>query len=337
MAAYFAVAVALHAQQLKKQPTPFSVWLDFRALSSATPPQVALPVWFDSLSTTSTPASGSLPALTHYRVQLRHGSTKSTDLQLRLFFDDVANSGITVTGWSETGSHVFQKGPLGEGLGLPTSVSMALPMTGVDYLELAVPGNGSVLRGVFLASLNSTAIRQPIDFPTGISVADAFGNLPAASPKADDFHLLGRVQATLDPGILKLTPGSADAGSWQFNLQSAPLIAVITFEILDADPISPPQMLMNNQPLGPVDIHFPDLADPGYVGVVRALDPNTHFRYTGWLRAQKVISASALQAGSNALVVQLNKASGPAAVRAVEIQLKYKVSDLDFSIPTSAP
>lgn len=331
------LAASAWAQELKHQSTPYSVWLDFRALSSPTPPKVALPIWFDSLKTESVAAADGVPSRTIFRLQVRRIVALNADLLLRLFFDDAPNAGITVTGWSETGSNLFQKGPVGSGIGLPDSVNLSLPMVGVDYLEISAPGDGSLVRGVFLASLQPAAIKQPIDYPAGMTVTDAFDNLPATTPKTDDFQLFGRVKATLDTGIMTLTPGKAETGSWQFNLESAPLVAVVSFEILDADPISPPEILVNNQPLGAASIRLPDLADPAYAGITRPLDSNTHFRYTGWLHAQKAIPTTALQSGLNTIVIQLNKESGPVAVRAVELQLKYNAPGLDFTLSNPIP
>jgi hypothetical protein len=331
----FLLVPAVRAQNQRVQPTPFSVWLDFRALSAANPLTVALPIWLDSLNSGSVPATDTAAARTVFRLRFRQIAALNTDLLLRVFFEDVKDAGLTVSGWSETGGNLFKRGPFGDGLGLPTSAILALPMTGVDYIEISVIGHGAIVRGAFLASLKQATVKQPIDYPSESAVTDAFGNLPPSAPKTDDSSLFGRVKATVDPGIMKLTPATAETGSWQFELQSPPLIAVVTFDILDADAVAPPEIIVNNQPLGAATIHMPDLADPAYLGIVRPLDKNMHFRYAGWLRAQKVIPASALQAGLNTVVIQLNKESGPIAVRGVELELKYNAPGLDFTISTS--
>jgi len=327
------LAASGKAQELKDQPTPFSVWLDFHAQNTSKPD---LPIWFDSLTTESVPSSSTSPARTLFRLRFRQITSVNSDLLLRLFFDDLKGAGVTVSGWSETGSSLFERGPLGDGVGLPTSENLTLPMAGVDYVEISVNGDGSAVRGVFLASLKPSRIKQPIDYPVESSVADAFGNLPPALPQSDDFHLFGRVKATIDPGIMTLTPATAESGTWQFQLETPPLVAVVAFEILDADPEAPPEIIVNNQPLGAANVHLPDLADPAFLGLIRPLENHMHFRYTGWLHAQKLIPASALQAGLNTVVVQLNKESGPIAVRSVELQLKYHTAGLDFTISTSS-
>jgi hypothetical protein len=333
----FLWAAMAQAQDLQQYPTPFSVWLDFRALAAPDPLKLSLPIWFESLTSNSTPASDGVPEKTVFRLLFRDIGGVNSQLLLRLFFDDIQNSGPTVTGWSETGTSSFQRGPLGDGLGLPTSEKLILPMTGVNYIEVSVTGDGSSVRGAFLALMKQAPGSHPIDYPPLSTVGDAFDNLPASAPNPADSNLFGRVKATIDPGTMKLSPGPEASGSWHFELQSQPLLAVVTFEILDVEVTAPPEIIVNNQPLGPATVHMPDLADPAYLGRVRALDSNMHFRYTGWLRAQKVIPASALQAGLNTVVVQLNKDSGPVAVRTVELQLKYNSPTLDYSISASTP
>jgi hypothetical protein len=56
------------------------------------------------------------------------------------------------------------------------------------------------------------------------------------------------------------------------------------------------------------------------------------FRYTGWLKAQLVIPGSSLQAGLNKLALQVNKQSGPVAVRSIEIQLKHNWSGFNYRL-----
>ena len=140
------------------------------------------------------------------------------------------------------------------------------------------------------------------------------------------------MKASIDPGVMKLTPRESPAGSWEFELQSPPLTAIVTFDILDADALALPDITVNDRALGPATVHQPDLADPAYVGLVRPLDRDMRFRYAGWLRGQKAIPGSALRAGLNKVVLQLNRESGPVAVRAVELQLKHNSPALDYTL-----
>ena len=328
---------SLRAQDLREQPTPFSVWLDFHALASASPPRVSLPIWLASLTTEHPAALAGAPAQTVFRLHFRRVGDLNNSLQLRLFFDDQTGTAPTVNGWSETGAARFARGPFGTGLGLPTSENLTLPMDGVDYVDITTFGDGSNIRGVFLASLKRADIQHALDYAAPTGVADAFDNLPTSALNADDYSLYGRVKASLDPGVMKLTPQDTPAGSWEFELQSPPLTAFVTFEILDADALAPLEITVNDRLLGPASVHQPDLADPAYLGLVRPLERDMRFRYAGWLRGQKAIPGSALRAGLNKVVLRLNRDSGPVAVRTVELQLKYNSPALDYNLVPNTP
>jgi hypothetical protein len=330
-------ALSLPAQELREQPTPFSIWLDFHALSAPNPPHIALPIWLESVRTEYSPAREGVSETTVYRLHFRRVGELNSTLQLRLLFIDESGASPSITGWTETGENRFQRGPLGAGLGLPTSETLTLPMERVDYIDIEVPGTGTNVGGVFLASLRKAEALHATDYAPPAEITDAFENLPQAAAKPDDYTLYGRVKAAIDPGTMKLTPNEAPTGSWEFELQSAPLTAVLTFEILNADTLAAPDLIVNNQPLGEVSIHQPDLADPAYIGLVRPLDQDMHFRYAGWLRCQKAIPGSALQPGLNKVVLQLHRESGPVAVRAVEIQLKYNSPTLEYTLAPDKP
>ena len=325
------------AQELREQPTPFSVWLDFRALASANPPRVALPIWLASLRTERVAADENGPSKTIYRLHFRRVGDLNGSLQFRLFFDDQKDAAPKITGWSETGAAVFGHGPFGTGLGLPTSENLALPMAGVDYIDIITNGDGGNIRGIFLASLKRAEVQHALDYEAPAAVADAFDNLPTATPKTDDLSLYGRVKASLDPGATKLTPRDEPDSMWEFDLQAPPLGALVTFEVLDADLHAPPEIIVNDRPLGGAAVHQPDLADPAYIGLVRPLEPDMRFHYAGWLRAQRAIPGSALRAGLNKIVIRLHGDSGPVAVRAVELQLKYNSPSLDYTLAPDKP
>jgi hypothetical protein len=327
----------LTAQDQREQPTPFSVWMDFRALASSSPPKLALPIWLASLGTERIAATEMSPARTIFRLRFRRVGDLNNTLQLRLFFDDVKNNALSVSGWSETGTARFDSGLLGSGLGLPTSENITVPMEGVDYIDIATDGDGSAVRGVFLASVKKANIQHVLDYDPPTGVVDPFENLPPLTLKPDDFTLYGRVKASLDPGVMKLSPNENPAGSWEFELESPPLIAVVTFEVLDSDALAPIEVTVNDRLLGPVSVHQPDLADPAFTGLVRPLDPDMRFRYSGWLRATKAIPGSALRAGLNNIVLRLHRESGPSAVRTIEIQLKYNSSSLDYTLAPNTP
>lgn len=320
---------------MREEPASYSVWLDFTRLAANRWPRGGLPPWLESVDAEAT-VSGEQVARTTFRLRLLEVRNLNKEMQIRLFFDDLEKASPTIRGWSETGTLCFERGPYGSGLGLPTSETATFATDGVDFIEVTVPGDGTNVRGVFLAMLKTEAMKRALDFAPVSPDVDAFGNLPAAAPKPDDLTLYGRVRARIDTGLVKLTP-EVSHSDWLFTLESAPLLAMVTFDVLGADGLAPLEMTVNGRPLGPVSLHLPDLADPSYLGLVRPLDRDMRFRYTGWLRAQKAIPGSALKAGENRLSVRLHSESGPLAIRSVELQLKYNWKKLDYNLAPTLP
>ena len=310
------------AQEMREQATPFSVWLDLHALASRNPPRVSLPIWLNSVTRSLLPEAPGQPAKTTFRLRFRKLGDLNPEILVRVFFEDEKGASPTVSGWSETGAARFLHGPFGIGLELPMSETLTVPMAGIDYVDIEAPGDGANLRGLYLATLRKYDARHALDFAPGSDFADPFDNTPSSTLHAEDQFLYGRVRATIDPGLMKLTLEETPSGTWEFELGEAPAFAVVTFDILNADALAAPEITVNGTDLGPVSIQLPDLADPAFTGSVRLGDVDERFRYGGWLRCQKAIPGSALQAGLNKITIGLSKESGPVAVRAVELQLK---------------
>ncbi len=332
LALLIALASLARGQELTTQPTPFSAWLDFEQMQSPHVPRLALPIWLESLQVTKLPTGAPSPQKTIFRIRLRRFGGLNGHLHFRLFFDDNEGANPVVTGWSETGTPQYRSQPLGSGLNLATSEALVIPAENLDYLDVDVPGDGANVRGAFLATLKKTETLHALDFAPLEEAKDAFSNLPKAEPAENDSYLYGRVKATIAAETNKLSPKDADGLVWEFQLESSPLMAVVTFEILDVNPLHPPEMGVNDRPSGAVSVHLPDLADPAYSGTVRGQSSEVQFQYRGWVRAQQVIPGGVLRAGLNRLVLRVNGVSGPVAVRAVEIQLKHHWQSLDYKL-----
>jgi len=315
------------AQELQPQPTPFSVWLDFRGLMKGTPRKKGLPIWIESVERVA-----AVTDHTMIRIRLRRLGALNEQLQFRLFFRDTPNAAPNVGGWTETGSQPFASGALGEGLDVDTSETLSIPTADLDYIDVEVPGNGKNLRGAFLSSLRKGTVWHGLDFPAPANLADPFGRAAATQPAENDALLFGRVQATIDTAPLKLVPPAQLDATYEFTLQSAPLLASVTFEVLGASPLEPIAVFVNGNYVGPLTVAFPDLADPGFVGLSSPLEKDLRFRYTGWLKGQVVVPGSQLLGGLNNLILRVNDHSGSIVLRAVEIQLKYPSPVFDYQL-----
>ena len=319
---------SVSAQTLREHATPFSVWLDLAPHA----PRPAFPIWLESLTSDGVPKSAIGPGRTVHRLRLRRMGALNREVQLRVLFQDEPDRGPKVTAWSETGALRYESPVLGLGLGLPSSEVLTIPVADADYVEIEAPGDGLNLRGLFLSTLKAVETRHAADFAAPPPVADAFDAPAASAPGVDDAYLYGRVKATLDRGVFQLLPRERQRQVLQFDLEAPPLIAVLTFEVLNADALYPPDLTVNSHRLGAVAMTLPDLADPAFLGTVRPLERDMTFRYSGWIRCQRAIPASSLQAGLNEVVFELNSHSGPIAIRSVEIQLKNAWRNLNYQL-----
>jgi hypothetical protein len=321
------------AQDLQSQPVPFTAYLDFKAIATSSGSNAALPIWLESVEFDSPKTDGTaVPEKSTFRLRFRKLAGINDELLLRLFFDDTKGKSPEVSAWTELGERMMIPKTLGSGLGLPASESVLLPMTGVDYIEIEVPGDGSSVRSAFLSSIQKAQILKAIDFELPATLADPFQAAPAVQHAANDAYLYGRVKATLDSSTVRLSSTDGTSSAIQFELATRPLIAVITFEILNADLNAPPQVFMNDHPLGAASLQLPDLADPAFLGTVRPLENDMQFHYAGWIKCQKIVPGSALQVGANQLVLQLGDAAGTVAIRSVEVQLKYNWENLEYNL-----
>ncbi len=323
----------MYAEGLRVQPTPFSAWLEFPRKFKPAPPSGPLPIWLESVQSQFVAASSTAGPQMQHRLRLRRMPQLHASVQLRLYFQDKPAAAPVVTAWTETGKRRFQSGPLGTGLDLATSVLLSIPVTDTDYIEIAVPGDGGTLRGAFISSLKRVDAQAALDFIPPSVQADAFGKVEEAAPRDQDVYLFGRVLATLEPGTIRLDPGEgSDEVTYEVELDAIPLLGLVTFEILDADLAWPPELIVNELPLGAVTPILPDLADPGYRGNTRPAERDMRFNYTGWMRCQRAIPPSALRQGLNRLTFRLNGNSGPVAIRVIDLQLKHHWQHFDYTL-----
>jgi hypothetical protein len=243
---------------------------------------------------------------------------------MRVYFDDTPGAQPVLTGWNEIGTRVLGPRTLGQGLGLPSSETVSIPMAGIDYVEIETPGERGGVRGVLALALHKAETSEALDFGGTAAVTDPFGNAAPAITGSDDVLLFGRVKATLEPGVVALGSGGTDASqaaAFDFPLDRPPMIALLTFEILNADIAAPPQLSVNGKDAGNVNVTVTDLADPALAGAIEPARADAVYRYGGWLKCQKVIPGSLLTAGTNELLI--STPGDPVALRSIEVQLKY--------------
>jgi hypothetical protein len=275
-----------------------------------------------------------LPEKTVFRIRLARPSAETQVLFFRLFFDDNAEQKPQLIAWDESGTVVMQSGPLGAGIGLPTSESVMVPMVGVSTIDIEVPGDGKTVRGAYLDWMASAEVLHPISADHRELIPEPFTPVAPLHPVGQDSERFGTVTASLADETIRIGPSVSHGAAFQFGLETPPLIALITFEVASANIASPPVVYVNGENLGPASVTLPDLADPAYRGQTTSLLRGMRFQYTGWLRAQLLVPATNLKAGTNDVLIVSGEGTSAAAIRATQIQLKYLWDKTDYQMET---
>jgi hypothetical protein len=311
-----------------------SAWLDLRQVASASSKPQETPDWVEAISIVPGQKTPGLPQKTVFRIRLARPSAESQVLFFRLFFDDNAEQKPQLIAWDESGTVVMQSGQLGAGIGLPTSESVMVPMVGVSTIDIEVPGDGNSIRGAYLDWMARAEVLHPISANHRELIPEPFTPVAPLRPVTQDTEHFGTVTASLAEDTIRIGPSVSHGAAFQFGLETPPLIALITFEVATSNIASPPIVYVNGENLGPASVTLPDLADPAYRGQTTSLIRGMRFQYTGWLRAQVLVPASNLKAGTNDLLIISGEGTSASAIRATQIQLKYLWDKTDYQLET---
>src|SRR5438477_7223209 len=316
------------------QSTAENAWIDLRQHPSAASRPQSAPSWVEAVNMTSATGMDGAPR-TVFRIRVAPPAGDYQVMFFRLFFEDNANTRPEIVAWDESGSQVLRSGELGSGVGLPTSDSVMIPMSGISTLDIEVPGDGKTIRGAYLDWMTSSQVVHPVNAEHRDVIPEPFSLVPALHAPPEDVENFGTVTATLAPDPIRVDGQTQESAVFQFPIEAQPLTALLTFEIANPSVDAPPEIYLNGQDIGPVSLTLPDLADPGYRGEAEPLTPEMHFHYTGWLRAQKIVPAAILKVGPNDLVVANGIGSGSSAIRATQVQLKYIWDKSDYLLRAS--
>ncbi len=314
-----------------QQPIPESAWLDLRQNAPQNSKTQNAPVWVEALTLLPTETTETAPmSKSVFRIRVRQPSPDYQVLFFRLFFDDKPDQQPELIAWDESGTHVLRSGTLGAGMNLPSSDSVLIPMTGASSIDIEVPGDGKTVRGAYLDWMTSSEVVHPVNTEHRDMIPEPFSSVPTLHAPPDDVENFGTVTATLAAEAIRIGAQTQEGAAFQFSIEAQPLTALLSFEIANPRIDAPPEIYLNGQDIGPASLTLPDLGDPAYRGEVQPLSRQMHFNYTGWLRAQKIVPAASLKAGTNDLVVVNGADTGASAVRATQIQLKYIWDKSDY-------
>src|SRR4051794_6573519 len=220
----------------KPEPKPAdskveSAWLDLRQIPAANSKPQASPDWVEAISIVPGQKVDGLSEKTVFRIRLTHPSPEAQVLFVRLFFQDNAEQKPQLIAWDESGTVVMQSGPLGAGIGLPTSESVMVPMVGVSTIDIEVPGDGKTVRGAYLDWMARAEVLHPMSADHRELVPEPFTPVAPLHPIAQDTERFGTVTASLADETIRIGPSVSHGAAFQFGLETPPLVALITFEI----------------------------------------------------------------------------------------------------------
>jgi hypothetical protein len=312
-----------------EQSTAESAWIDLRQRPSATSRPQSAPSWVEAVNMTSTTGADGTPRSV-FRIRVGRPAGDYQVIFFRLFFDDNANARPELVAWDESGSQVLRSGELGSGVGLPSSDSVMIPMSGISTLDIEVPGDGKTIRGAYLDWMTSSEIVHPLNAEHRDIIPEPFSSLPPLHSPEQDLEHFGTVTATLSSETISIGPDAQQGAVFQFGIESQPLLALLTFEVASPRVDSPPEVYINGENVGAATLTLPELADPGYRGKMESLLKEMHFQYTGWLRAQKLIPVGNLKVGTNDMIITSGSATSTSAIRGAQVQLKYLWEKSDY-------
>jgi hypothetical protein len=311
-------------------PTTGNAWIDLR--QNAKPGAVQnVPKWVEAVTFIPADTQTNPAALSVFRIRLARPDRHSTILFFRIFFNDQASAHPEIVAWDESGSQVLRSGPLGVGTELDSSEAVMIPMHGATTIDVEAPGDGNGVRAAYLEWMTSSELAHSASVGSKDAVPQPFATtLPLHAPM-EDSEEFGTVTASLSADLIRIGPTPDQSAAFEFGIESQPLLALVTFEIAGPRIDSPPEVIANGQNIGAASLIMPGLADPGYRGEMHRIVSQMQFQYTGWLRAQKIVPATALHSGTNSItIVNGPDAGAGAAIRATQIQLKYLWDKSDY-------
>src|SRR5437870_10604451 len=180
-------------------------------------------------------------AKTIFRIRIAHPPGDYQVLYFRLFFDDNSDARPELVAWDELGTQVLRSGELGSGVGLPTSDSVMIPMTGISTLDIEVPDDGKTIRSAFLDWMASSEVVHPLNAEHRDIIPEPFSSLPPLHAPEQDLEKFGTVTATLASETIPIGSPPEQGAVFQFGIESQPLLALLTFEVASPRIDSPPE------------------------------------------------------------------------------------------------
>jgi len=202
-----------------------------------------------------------------FAFRLARPGGRASVLFFRLFFNDQTAARPEIVVWDESGSQLLRSGPLGAGIDLE-SFGIGHDSNARHYHDRcgSAGRRQQCARGLFGMD------EQQRDGPrvgrrlTRCRSQPFAATLPLHAPSRRTRKNWVLSPPRLSADLIRIGSTSSQATTFEFGLESQPLLALITFEIAGPRIDSPPEVIANGENVGPASLVMPGLADPVIVG-----------------------------------------------------------------------
>src|SRR5947207_13908247 len=126
--------------------------------------------------------------------------------------------------WDESGMVVMQSGPLGAGIGLPTSESVMIPMVAASTIDIEVPGDGKTIRGAYLDWMATAEVLHPLSAEHRDLIPEPFAAMAPLHAPGQDKEMFGTVTATLAAETIRIGASFSEGAAFQLGIEAQPLV-----------------------------------------------------------------------------------------------------------------
>ncbi len=297
----------------------FSAYLPLRVVDPADPPPLVAPAWVADV-TLSPGATGVV-----HEILLEEYGHYFDYLLCRVYWESPSPP-ILVRTYDRDGRLLFEgtvEDPGNPGL---LSTPLAIPAADVARIEITDPEYAT--HALYLAWLEGRLHFAPVDEPELPAFHNPHNVPNQPAPPPNDQSLNGVVSALLSPTEHLQPVPDQNLVLYELDLTAPPERAMLLCDIAGTTVDAPPSLYLNGAWLGPLEIQWPDLADPGFAAG-QSLGPDGADLYVGRTIARKMLPAGALRPGMNSLMLALPGPSGAVHLRDVRLQVKFPWSAAD--------
>jgi len=312
----------VHAQPVESQApgTPTTIWRDFSVYLpidlavDAGNSGVVAPEWVLDFVTEPADNGGVL-----HRITIEPYGHYFEFLMARLYWREAAIP-IRLEAIDAEGAVLYET----DFVSPATSVlSGATPIPAADVVELRIHDPAMGLQGIYLAWLEGRLRFEPVDEPDLATFRNPYGVPNQPPPPEEDIAHNGIVTALLSDAEQLVPDGEQNVLLFEFDIPIAPERGILICDLAGPSIDQPPALFLNGQPLGAIEVQWPDLADPAFEAGTEQ-GPAGQDIYAGWTVARKMLPAGQLVAGPNTLLIVLPEHAPILHLRDVRLQLKFQ-------------